>query len=109
MIMMMEALSLFITCSLKIRCRMMIMIDDHDEKEDNDDDNDGNQDYDDDDDYDDQGLIQCVAVNHVGKAVASTELCVFCVPRFASKTNLVELSSVFFFAKVVNLSQHCPC
>jgi len=31
----------------------------------------------------DQGLIQCVAVNHVGKAVASTELCVFCVPRFA--------------------------
>ena len=32
-----------------------------------------------------QGLIQCVAVNHVGKAVASTELCVFCVPRFASK------------------------
>ena len=34
MIMMMEALSLFITCSLKIRCRMMIMIDDHDEEDD---------------------------------------------------------------------------
>ena len=32
-----------------------------------------------------QGLIQCVAVNHVGKAVASTDLCVFCVPRFASE------------------------
>ena len=45
-----------------------------------------------------QGLIQCVAVNHVGKAVASTELCVFCVPRFASEfffSVLCVLCSVF--------------
>ena len=51
-----------------------------------------------------QGLIQCVAVNHVGKAVASTELCVFCVPRFASEFFIlcfvfhVLFASEFFFS-----------
>ena len=59
---------------------IMIIIDDHEDEEDDD-----HDDEDDDDIHHHQGLIQCVAVNHVGKAVASTELCVFCVPRFASK------------------------
>ena len=67
---------------------------------DGDDDDDGSKDYDDDDDNlkrnQNQGLIQCVAVNHVGKAVASTELCVFCVPRFASEKDLPELSQLCF-------------
>lgn len=31
---------------------------------------------------DDDGVIQCIAVNHVGKAVASTSLCIISIPKF---------------------------
>ena len=30
----------------------------------------------------DDGIIQCIAVNHVGKAIASTSLCVISLPKF---------------------------
>ena len=33
-------------------------------------------------------VIQCVAVNHVGKSVASTQLVVVCVPKFTSTDTL---------------------
>ena len=36
----------------------------------------------------DEGVIQCTAVNHVGKAVASTNLCIISLPKFKQTSNI---------------------
>ena len=33
----------------------------------------------------DEGVIQCIAVNQVGKAIASTALCIVALPKFKVK------------------------
>jgi len=40
----------------------------------------------------DQGVIQCVAVNHVGKAVATTLLTVVCLPQFSKSSSPLQFT-----------------
>ena len=39
----------------------------------------------------DEGVIQCIAVNQVGKAIASTALCIVALPKFKVKHYLVAM------------------
>jgi len=51
---------------------------------------------------DDDGVIQCIAVNHVGKAVASTSLCIVSLPKF-KKTSDIPLHFTFRADEMIRL------
>ncbi|XP_023325298.1 titin isoform X2 [Eurytemora carolleeae] len=49
----------------------------------------------------DDGVIECIAVNHVGKAISSTRLCVVCPPKF--KTGNIPSQFTFRVEDMIRL------